>query len=93
MSHRRSSARDERPDTFVGAMRGFSHPHGAGSLSAEADGNRTRQAAFAASTVLKTAGPTRHPDASVTQVTARMHDHLQLRENPLRHRLVTCWDS
>ncbi len=38
---------------------------------AEADGNRTRQAAFAASTVLKTAGPTRHPDASAGQANAK----------------------
>jgi hypothetical protein len=32
--------------------------------SAEADGNRTRQGAFAPSPVLKTGGPTRRPDAS-----------------------------
>ena len=69
MSHDRSSARDERPDAFVDAMRGFSHPHGAGSLSAEADGNRTRQGAFAPSSVLKTEGPTRHPDASMQDAT------------------------
>jgi hypothetical protein len=31
---------------------------------AEADGNRTRQPAFAGSPVLKTGGPTRRPDAS-----------------------------
>ena len=34
---------------------------------AEADGNRTRQGAFAPSTVLKTAEPTRHSDASIRE--------------------------
>ena len=64
MTHDRHSARDERPDTFDGAGGDSNHSHGASSLSAEADGNRTRQGAFAPSSVLKTEGPTRHPDAS-----------------------------
>ena len=64
MSCDRHSARDERPDTFAGAGDGSNHPRGAGSISAEADGNRTRQGTFAPSSVLKTEGPTRHPDAS-----------------------------
>jgi hypothetical protein len=37
------------------------------SLHAEADGNRTRLGARAPTTVLKTAGPTRNPDASAAQ--------------------------
>ena len=69
MSHDRSSARDERPDAFVDTMRGFNHTHRAGGLSAEADGNRTRQGTFAPSSVLKTEGPTRHPDASMQDAT------------------------
>ena len=69
MSHSHHSARDERPDTFGGHECGFSHPHDAGSISAEADGNRTRQGAFAPSSVLKTEGPTRHPDASTLDAT------------------------
>ncbi len=36
---------------------------------AEADGNRTRLGARAPTTVLKTAGPTRNPDASAEQPT------------------------
>jgi hypothetical protein len=36
---------------------------------AEADGNRTRLGACAPTTVLKTAGPTRNPDASAEQPT------------------------
>ena len=71
MSHDRSSARDERPDTFAGTTGGFNHPHSAGSLSAEADGNRTRQGTFAPSSVLKTEGPTRYPDASMQDATRR----------------------
>ena len=69
MSHDRYSARDERPDAFICTTGGFNHPHGAGSLSAEADGNRTRQGTFAPSSVLKTEGPTRHPDASTQNAT------------------------
>ena len=71
MSHDRSSARDERLDAFAGTTGGFNHPHGAASLSAEADGNRTRQGTFAPSSVLKTEGPTRHPDASMQDATRR----------------------
>jgi hypothetical protein len=64
MTHDRHSARDKRPDTIDGAVNDSGHSHGASSLSAEADGNRTRQGTFAPSSVLKTEGPTRHPDAS-----------------------------
>jgi len=39
------------------------------SISAEADGNRTRLGARAPTTVLKTEGPTRNPDASAGQLT------------------------
>ena len=56
---------------------------------AEADGNRTRQAAFAASTVLKTAGPTRHPDASTYQA----NPPATQRERQHPNRLLTCGDS
>jgi hypothetical protein len=38
-------------------------------LLAEADGNRTRLGARAPTTVLKTAGPTRNPDASAREHT------------------------
>ena len=47
-----------------GAANAQVSPHGA-----EADGNRTRQGAFAPSPVLKTVGPTRNPDASAPEDT------------------------
>jgi hypothetical protein len=50
---------------------GSGHP--AKELVAEADGNRTRQGAFAPSPVLKTGGPTRRPDASDGQHTRGSH--------------------
>jgi hypothetical protein len=40
---------------------------------AEADGNRTRLPALAGTPVLKTGGPTRRPDASVTKLTGLAH--------------------
>src|SRR5712691_12669103 len=45
-------------------------------LHAEADGNRTRLGARAPTTVLKTAGPTRNPDASGYEDSRR---HLRVR--------------
>ena len=60
-----------------GATKRSSHLRRAVGISAEADGNRTRQGTFAPSSVLKTEGPTRHPDASRTDATRRgeMYDH------------------
>src|SRR5437764_5719352 len=42
---------------------------------AEADGNRTRLPAFAASPVLKTGGPTRRPDASGQKNSCGQNSH------------------
>jgi hypothetical protein len=52
---------------MIGRFLSWVRPQSAGQTHeflAEADGNRTRQGAFAPSPVLKTGGPTRRPDAS-----------------------------
>ena len=69
---RAPSAPRARPGGFYDgrfARRTYLHNPCVSKGFAEADGNRTRQGAFAPSTVLKTAGPTRHPDASAGQRT------------------------
>ena len=66
---------DGAHDSTVPRHRGSERtPLAYGSTVAEADGNRTRLGARAPTSVLKTVGPTRNPDASAESVASRVSE-------------------